>query len=125
MEDPWSGALLEHERCTESWPAGDAAAAPAAVPAVDAPVVPLDAGVLLSFAQPMDDETAVADNPPGAAPVVPIGEHDATYTLVDLTPAPSAPQPPRRRVAGRHRHGLRHLDADAGDAGSRLQLLAR
>ncbi len=124
VEDPWSGALLEHERCTESWPAVSGGST-GADPAVDAPVVPLDARVLLSFAQPMDDETAVADNPPSAAPVVRIGEHDATYTLVDLT---------------LHRRRRSHPDAgwqdvtdtvfgtwtvDAGDAGTRLQLLAR
>ena len=124
VEDPWSGALLEHERCTESWPTVSGGSTDVD-PAVDAPVVPLDARVLLSFTQPMDDETAVADNPPDAVPVVAIGENDATYTLAELT---------------LHRRRRSHPDAgwqdvtdtvfgtwtvDAGDAGTRLQLLAR
>ena len=124
VEDPWSGTLLEHERSTESWVAV-AGGSTGDDPAGDAPVVPLDARILLSFTQPMDDETEVADNAPSAAPVVPIGEHDATYTLVALA---------------LHRQRRSHPDTgwedvtdtvfgtwtvDAGDAGTRLQLLAR
>ncbi|MFI7546060.1 hypothetical protein [Actinoplanes sp. NPDC049599] len=83
IADPWVGAVVEHERCTESWTpvAGADLAAP---PDGDAPVVPLDAGVLLTFAQPMGDEARVADNPPAGAPTVAIGAHVAAYTLVDL-----------------------------------------
>jgi hypothetical protein len=124
VADPWSGALLEHERCTESWPATIGGSI-GADPADDAPVVPLDARVLLSFTQPMDDETSVADNPPAAAPVVPIGKHEATYTLAAL-----ALHRRRRSHPGAGWEDVTDTvfgtwTVDAGDAGTRLQLFSR
>ena len=121
VEDPWSAALLEHERCTESWrPATGGSTADD--PAADAPVVPLDAHVLLAFTQPMDDPTPVADNPPAAAPEVAIGEHRASYSLTGL-----------RLYRWRRSHPTARWEDVTGtvfgtwtaDAGTRLQLLAR
>ena len=124
IDDPWVGAAVEHERCTESW-TPTAGGEPADPPDDDAPVVPLDARVLLTFNQPMGDEPRVADNPPGSPPTVSIGEHSAAYSLTEL------------RL---HRWRRTHPDAgwedvtdtvvatwtpDAEGAGSRLQLLAR
>ena len=121
VEDPWSAALLEHERCTESWrPATGGSTADD--PAADAPVVPLDAHVLLAFTQPMDDPIPVADNPPAAAPEVAIGEHRASYSLTGL-----------RLYRWRRSHPTARWEDVTGtvfgtwtaDAGTRLQLLAR
>ena len=124
IEDPWSGALVEHERCTESWTPVTGGST-AGLPDAAAPVVPLDAGVLLTFAKPMGDDAPVADNPPASAPAEAIGDHTAAYALSDL------------RL---HRRRRSHPDEgwtdvsdtvfgtwtpDADGAGSRLQLLAR
>jgi hypothetical protein len=124
VEDPWLAALVEHARCTESWvpvDGGDTAVAPAP----DAPVVPLDAGVVLTFAKPMGDTTGVADNPPVGTPALAIGEHESSYAVTALS---------------LHRWRRSHPGAgwedvtdtvfgtwvpDHGDAGSRLQLFTR
>src|SRR5215510_1676160 len=87
VEDPWVSALAQHPLCTESWPltdsvsAGDMDDAGDVVDAPDlaAPVVPLDAGVLLTFAQPMGDLVPAADNPPGTAPATVLGDDVADY----------------------------------------------
>ena len=102
LEDPWVGAIVQHERCTESWRPVQASCTTSAGADEDAPVVPLDAGVLLSFAQPMGDDGPIADNPPAATPVTTIGEHDASYTLGVAASAPPAAQPARRRMGGHH-----------------------
>lgn len=83
VEDPWSGALLDHERCTESWTPVEGGST-AGSPNVAAPVVPLDAHVLLSFTQPMGDETTVADNQPANDPTVAIGKYEAAYAITAL-----------------------------------------
>ncbi len=113
IEDPWSGALVEHERCTESWTPVTGGST-AGLPDADAPVVPLDAGVLLTFAKPMGDDAPVADNPPASAPTEAIGDHTAAYALSRPAPAPAPPQPSRRGLDGRQRHGLRHVDPGRG-----------
>ena len=88
-------------------------------------MVPLDARILLSFAHPMADATAVADNPPATAPTVAIGGHTATYTLAGLRLyrwRRSHPAAGWEDVSGTV-HGC--WTPDAGDAGTRLQLFAR
>lgn len=127
VDDPFVQALVEHARCTESW-------APVVTlggidtitqPAAAAPVVPLDAGVLLTFAKPMGDESGASDNPPAATPVIPIGDHRSTFELADLR---------LHRLRRAHpENGWQDVTdtvfgtwtPDAGDAGSRLQLFAR
>jgi hypothetical protein len=83
VEDPWVGAVLTHPLCTESWVPVDGGSS-AGDPALLAPVVPLDAGILLTFAQPMGDRTGVADNPPVQQPATAIGDHTASYALSEL-----------------------------------------
>ena len=123
VEDPWSGALVEHERCTESWPAAEGGTT-ADDPGEDAPLVPLDANVLVSFTQPMGDDTGLADNPPATAPTVAIGEHQATYLVAALR----LHRWRRNHPAGRWEDvtdtvfGSWTVDAD--QAGTRLQLFA-
>ena len=104
VEDPWSGALVEHERCTESWPAAEGGTT-ADDPGEDAPLVPLDANVLVSFTQPMGDDTGLADNPPATAPTVAIGEHQATYLVAALR---------LHRIRAALAEGLRHTVESLG-----------
>jgi hypothetical protein len=133
VEDPWASALAQHPLCTESWPltnvvaAGDAGNAPDAgdAPDLTAPVVPLDAGVLLTFAQPMGDLVPVADNPPATAPATVVGDHVAGYALTGLRLS--------RRRRGEPDTGWQDVTStvfgtwtpDVGDAGTRLQLMSR
>ena len=133
VADPWSGALCEHDRCTESW-TPVAGGGPDQAPDPDAPLVPLDAHVLLAFAHPMGDVTAVADNPAVPAPTSRIGAYDASYSLTDV----QLFRRPRDRVADEGEaaawddvtdsvFGAWTVDAAAGSgtAGTRLQLFAR
>jgi hypothetical protein len=124
VDDPWSDAIAGHSRTTESWrpiEGGSLGKGPSA----DAPVIPLDATVLLTFVKPMGDLTAVADNPPVPAPAETVGRYEATYALTGLRL--------HRQRRNRPREGWEDVTAtvfgtwtpDAGDAGSRLQLLAR
>jgi hypothetical protein len=123
IDDPWVGALVEHPRCTESWTpmqsTEDAAEDPGA------PVVPLDAGILLTFAKPMGDSTEIADNPPSSTPQIAIGDFVATYEVTGL-----------RLRRKRRSHGdvawedvsasvFGTWTPDADGAGSRLQLFSR
>ncbi|HVN12738.1 MAG TPA: hypothetical protein VMT69_11640 [Kineosporiaceae bacterium] len=124
IENPWIGAILEHARCTQSWiaPAGGGTGAQ---PSDTAPVVPLDASVLLTFKKPMDDLTGVADNPPASAPVEAIGGYEATYTVTGIRlhrQRRSHPEPGWEDVTDTV---FGSWIPDAGDAGSRLQLMAR
>ncbi|MFI0446901.1 hypothetical protein [Actinomadura sp. 6N118] len=124
IEDPWTAALVEHERCTESW-SPTAGGGTADDPDDAAPVVPLDARVLLTFAKPMGDDTPVADNPPGSPPTTAIGDHDAAYALAGLRlhrRRRSHPDEDWQDVTG---SVFATWTPDAGAAGSRLQLFAR
>ena len=124
LEDPWVGAIVQHERCTESWrPVQDGTTSAGADE--DAPVVPLDAGVLLSFAQPMGDDGPIADNPPAATPVTTIGEHDASYTLASLRLHRRRRSQPDAGWEDITDSVVATWTPDAGEAGSRLQLFAR
>jgi hypothetical protein len=126
IDDPWVAGLLEHERCTESWLplSGGSTSDP---PAADAPVVPLDAGLLLSFAKAMGDDTGVADIPPAAAPIQQLGDCEACHTLTGVRlhrwrrSHPAAGwQDVTDSLFGSWAPDAGH----AGGAGSRLQLLA-
>ena len=124
IEDPWTSALVEHERCTESW-SPTVGGSTSGDPELDAPVVPLDARMLLSFAKPMGDDTPVADNPPGSAPSTAIGDYDSSYALAEL-------HLHRRRRSHPEEDWQEVTDTvfgtwtpDAEGAGSRLQLFAR
>jgi hypothetical protein len=118
VDDPWVGAVLEHPLCTESWALAEDAGA-------DVPVVPLDAGLLLTFAQPMGDETPIADNPPAPSPTTGIGDYVAGYALTGLRLS--------RRRRSEPDTGWQDVTGtlsgtwtpDAGEVGSRLQLMAR
>ena len=124
VEDPWVGAMLEHARCTQSWVPLDGGGTGAG-PSDTAPAVPLDASILLTFTKPMGDLTGVADNPPVSTPAQAVGGYEASYTLTGI-----------RLHRQRRSHpeiGWEDVTAtvfgswtpDAGDAGSRLQLMAR
>ena len=124
VDDPWDSAVVTHPLCTESWsPVVDAA--DTGEPAADAPLVPLDAGVLVTFAQPMGELTPMSDNPPAPAPVTAIGDYVADYTITTMSLS--------RRRRGEPDTGWQDVTAsafgtwtpDAGDAGSRLQLMSR
>jgi hypothetical protein len=124
LEDPWTGALVEHERCTESWspvPGGDTDGAPD----INAPVVPLDARVLLTFGKPMGDDPPVAENPPAAAPSEAIGEHRATYALASLRLHRWRRSHPTAGWEDVTSTVVATWTPDADGAGSRLQLFAR
>ena len=124
IEDPWTGALVEHERCTESWsplPGGDSTGQADA----GAPVVPLDARVLLTFAKPMGDDLPVADNPPAAEPSTPIGDYTAAYALAALRLHRWRRSHPEEGWLDVTDTIVATWTPDAGDAGSRLQLFAR
>ncbi|HEX5120788.1 MAG TPA: hypothetical protein VFW65_36870 [Pseudonocardiaceae bacterium] len=124
VEDPWDSAVLQHPLRTDSWTPVDGGSVTDA-PDDDAPLVPLDAGLLLTFGQPMGDLTPVSDNPPATAPTTVIGDHVADYALTAL------------RLSRRRRYepdtGWQDVTdtlfgtwtPDAGDAGSRLQLMSR
>jgi hypothetical protein len=122
VEDPWTAALIEHERCTESWSptaAGDGS------PDDAAPIVPLDARVLLTFAQPMGDATLVADNPPAGQPTVAIGRYAAAYSLAGLQLRRWRRSHPDEGWQDVTEDVFGTWTPDAGAAGSRLQLFAR
>src|SRR5262249_53802220 len=129
VEDPWMSALAQHPLCTESWPltdsvsAGDMDDAGDVVDAPDlaAPVVPLDAGVLLTFAQPMGDLVPAADNPPGTAPATVLGDDVADYALTGLRLSRRRRAPPGgagHGRAGRPRPGVGTRDPGRGRRGS-------
>ncbi|WP_426513544.1 hypothetical protein ACPPVO_24830 [Dactylosporangium sp. McL0621] len=127
VEDPWSGALAQHPLCTETWTPLIDGTQPD--PDAEAPLVPLDAGVLLTFGQPMGDPTAIADNPPASAPTTVIGDYTADYSITRLTLSRrrrSQPDTGWQDVTGTV-FGTWTPDAasDSGVAGSRLQLMAR
>ena len=124
IEDPWAGALVEHERCTESWTPVTGGST-AGLPDAAAPVVPLDAGVLLTFTKPMGDDAPVADNPPAPVPVTAIGDHTATYALTDLRLHRRRRSHPDEGWADVSDTVFGTWTPDADGAGSRLQLLAR
>lgn len=124
VDDPWDSVVVTHPLCTESWsPVVDAA--DTGEPAADAPLVPLDAGVLVAFAQPMGELTPMSDNPPAPPPVTAIGDYAADYTITTM------------RLSRRRRSvpdtGWQDVTAtafgtwtpDADGAGSRLQLMSR
>src|SRR6188472_3344174 len=123
VEDPWRSAVLAHERCTESWtPSGSQPTDP---PNASAPVVPLDALVLVTFAKPMGDEQPVADNPPAAPPAEAIGDYQASYALTQarlLRRRRSHPDEDWQDVTDTI---VATWTPDADGAGSRLQLFAR
>jgi hypothetical protein len=124
VEGPWVGALVQHPLCTESWTPPDGGSV-GDDPDPDTPVVPLDAGVLLTFNQPMGDLTTVADNPPAAAPTTVLGDHVADYALTALRlwrRRRSMPDTGWQDVTGTV---FGTWTPDAGDAGTRLQLMAR
>jgi hypothetical protein len=123
IEDPWVGALVEHTRCTESW-APTRSAAGAAEDA-GAPVVPLDATLVLTFAKPMDDGTAVADNPPPAPPVQAIGDYRARYALDSVRLFRKRRSHPGDDWTEVTDTMFGTWTPDAEGAGTRLQLLAR
>ncbi len=124
VEDPWVSALVDHPRCTESWQPVDGGGTDQE-PASDTPVVPLDAGVLLTFAHPMGDETGLADNPPVGDPTIPLGEHDSSYAVTRISLHRRRRSHPEAGWEDVTDSAFGTWTPDADGAGSRLQLLTR
>ena len=123
VQDPWESVVAAHERSTESWtPIPSGAEDP---PDDDAPVVPLDALVLVTFEKPMGDEQPVTDNPPTAPPSEAIGAYQASYALTQARLRRWRRSHPEEGWQDVTDTVVATWTPDAGGAGSRLQLFAR